>query len=153
MLYTWFAPAEYVFGDFRLEVDARKVAGPASLAYGVVFRAQPRAAGPPKAFYLFTITDEQVVTLNLTHEQGPATVLAGRPRSAAIAQGGLTNHLTVTCAGNRITPSVNGQMVGTYSGALVTPGLIGLQIGAPPGIAAPDGLTAAFSNLVVSRVG
>lgn len=153
--YVRYAPEQRGFTDFRLEVTARRIAGPDNGgSYGVVFRAQAQGAdGQIAARYLFLIQPaEGTFALNLIDASGHATSVAPRTASAAIGRGNAINHLTVVCRTDRITLAINGQTVGTYRATVSGAGAIGVTVANPANAAGPMGMEAAFGELRVSAV-
>jgi hypothetical protein len=151
--YVYFrsAPDERTFGDFRLDIDARRVAGPDNGVYGVVFRIQPPVAGATTfERYNFTVTPEGFYSLNLIKTDGTATIVAPRTASPAINKGDGVNQLTVIARGTQLTLAINGQTIGTFSGPVIGPGGVGVYVGNPPNSTAPAGMEAGFSNLRIA---
>ena len=147
------APDGRTFGDFRLDIDARRITGPDNGIYGVVFRIQPPIAGAATfERYNFTVTSEGFYSLTLIKPDGTATVIAPRMTSSAIRKGDTVNRLTVIAKGTQITLAINGETIGAFSGPVAGPGGIGVYVGNPPNSASPYGMEAGFSNLHVSVV-
>jgi len=145
------SPDERTFEDFRLDIDARRVAGPDNGVYGVVFRIQPPITGAATfERYNFTVTPDGFYALTLIKADGTATAIAPRAISSAIRKGDAANHLTIVAKGNQLTLTINGQAIGTFSGPIVDPGGIGVYVGNPPNSTSPVGMEAGFSNLRVS---
>lgn len=153
-IYYRYAPEGQGFADFRLDVEARRVAGPTNGGtYGVVFRARPTASSDrPVAQYNFYITADGTFALNLLPPTGPVTNVVPRTASPAINTGEEANRLTVICRGDRITLAINDQTVGTYEAALQGAGAIGLYIANPVNPAGSVGMEVAFKNLRVSAL-
>lgn len=153
-IYYRYAPEGQGFADFRLDIEARRVTGPANGGtYGVVFRARPAASGDRAvAQYNFYITADGTFALNLLPPTGPAVNVAPRTTSAAINIGEAANRLTVICRGDRITLAINDQTVGTYEAALQGAGAVGLYIANPTNPSGPTGMEVAFKNLRVSAL-
>lgn len=153
-IYYRYAPEGRGFADFRLDVEARRVAGPTNGGtYGVVFRARPAASGDRAvAQYNFYVTADGTFALNLLPPAGPVTNVVPRTASPAINTGEATNRLTVICRGDRITLAINDQTVGTYEATMQGEGAIGLYIANPANPAGPVGMEVAFKNLRVSAL-
>lgn len=153
-VYYRYAPESRGFADFRLDVEARRVAGPTNGgSYGVVFRARPAATGDRAvAQYNFFVSADGTFALNLLPPSGPVTNVVPRTASPAINAGEISNRLTVICRGDRITLAINDQTVGTYEAVLQGDGAIGLYVGNPANSAGPVGMEVAFKNLRVSAV-
>lgn len=151
--YVYYRPAPdgRTFGDFRLDINARRIAGPDNGVYGVVFRIQQPVAGATTfERYNFTVTPDGFYSLTLIKTDGSATIIAPRTASPTIKKGDATNHLTVIAKGNQITLAINDETVGTFSGPVVGPGVTGVYVGNPPNSVAADGMEAGFSNLRIS---
>lgn len=151
--YVYYRPSPdgRTFGDFRLDIDVRRVAGPDNGVYGVVFRIQsPLAGAATFERYNFTITPDGFYSLALIKTDGTATVIAPRAASSAIKQGNALNHLTVIATGNQLTLSINGEALGTFNGPVAGPGGVGVYVGNPPNSASAIGIEAGFSNLHIA---
>ena len=151
--YVYYRPSPdgRTFGDFRLDIDARRIAGPDNGVYGVVFRIQPPVAGAPTfERYNFTITPDGFYSLTLIKADGAATAIAPRAASSAVRKGDAANHLTIIARGDQLTLAINDQAIGTFSGPVVDPGGLGVYVGNPPNSTSPVGMEAGFSNLRVS---
>lgn len=151
--YYGYLPKRSRFADFRLDVDVRRVAGPANGGdYGILFRAQPQAAGDAtNARYILLLQPQEgYFALNLINATGPATNIAPRTTTPTINRDGATNHLTVICQGGTISLAINNQSVGTFPATLLTAGEIGLLVENPRDPAGSAGMEAAFSNLRIT---
>ena len=147
------APDGRTFGDFRLDITARRVAGPSNGVYGVVFRIQQPVAGATTfARYNFTITPDGFYSLTLIRTDGTAAIIAPRTASPTIKTGDLANRLTVIARGTQLTLAINDDIVGTFDGPVVDAGGVGVYVGNPPNSTAPDGMGAGFSELRLSAV-
>jgi hypothetical protein len=145
-------PDERRFADFQLDIDLRKVAGPDNAVYGVVFRVQPALPGARTyQRYSFVVTGSGTYSVTLVNPDGPATVIAPRTASPAIARGNENNHLTVVCRATQITVAVNGETMGTFTGPVVSAGTVGLYISEISTSSTEPLLEVAFSNLVISE--
>ncbi|HET8628106.1 MAG TPA: protein kinase [Thermomicrobiales bacterium] len=143
-----YAPEDQTFGDFVLQVDAHRTAGPDAGAYGLVFRVQPLGANDKsRARYIFYVKPDGYYAFREVHPDGTETYIQDETKSPAVKQGDATNHLTVTCKGGQVTLAVNGQTVGTFQAQITSPGEIGIAVLTPPDAA---GMEAAFGNLTVS---
>lgn len=153
-IYYRYTPEGKGFADFRLDIEARRVAGPTNGgSYGVVFRARPASSGDRAvAQYNFFVSADGTFALNLLPPTGPATSVVPRTASSAINAFEATNRLTVVCRGDRITLAINDQTVGTYEATLQGEGAIGLYIANPANPAGPVGMEVAFKNLRVSAL-
>lgn len=138
--------------EFRLDVDARAVAGPDGGGYGVVFRAVPPGPGEQAvAQQHFFVTTDGRFFLTQIDAAGRGTALASPTAAPAIKPGTAVNHLTVVCKSDRITLMINGETVGTY-GSAAPPGGFGVGVSNPRRPAGSSGMAAAFINLRVSTV-
>ncbi|HEX5502596.1 MAG TPA: protein kinase, partial [Thermomicrobiales bacterium] len=143
-----YAPEDQTFGDFVLQVDAHRTAGPDAGAYGLVFRVQPLGANDKsRARYIFYIKPDGYYAFRVVNADGTETYIQDETKTPAIKQGDATNHLTVTCQGGQVALAVNGQTVGTFKAQITSPGEIGIVVLTPPDAA---GMEAAFSNLTIS---
>jgi S1-C subfamily serine protease len=138
-LFAWANPG-LAFGDAVIDVDATQIDGPDNNDFGVICRYQDvdnyhRILISSDGYYaVFRRVDDE------------STPLIDWTRSSAIKQGAALNHLTVTCAGNRIALSVNGQFVAETFDDTFSDGDIGLTAGAFD----EAGVQIAFDNLVVT---
>lgn len=152
-VYYRYAPEGQGFADFRLDVDARRIAGPDNATYGIIFRAQPQGPdGRTSPRYTFFIQPGGYFSLILTNADAGVTVVAPRTQSPLIKGGDATNRLTVICQGDRIVLGINDQIVGEYPATLTAAGAMGVYAGSPPGQATSSGMEAGFRNLRVSTV-
>ncbi len=140
-----YAPEGQAFGDFTLEFEVRRTAGPDTGAYGVAFRVQPREPDARTSVrYVFFITPQGFFSLELVNKEGSGQRIQPLVFSRAIKRGDAPNRLLVSCQGDRITLGANGQELGTYSAALVDPGYLGIFVRTPR---EASEMEAAFSNL------
>jgi hypothetical protein len=141
-------PARQSFGDVTLAVDARRVAGPDALEYGLAFWLQP-AGGNDKtdAFYFFAVQAQGTAGLFRSNADGSWTTLLDFRPTSAVKVGAAVNHLSVVALGGHLTLAVNGQTVGTYTAPGGLSGQIGLVAGVPTGQGTGE---AAFANLSVT---
>jgi hypothetical protein len=137
--YVWGNPGKS-FEDAVIDVDAHQLAGPDNNDYGVLCRYQDN-----DNFYRILISGDGYYTF-LKLDKGESTTLIDWTRSSAINQGAASNHLTVTCAGNRLALSINGEYVAEASDDTFGKGDIGLTAGAFD----TPGVKVAFDNLVVT---
>ena len=131
----------------------RRAAGPANGGdYGLLFRAQPQAAGDAtNARYILLLQPQEgYFALNLINATGPATNIAPRTTTPTINRDGATNHLTVICQGGTISLAINNQPVGIYPATLLSAGEIGLLVENPRDPTGSAGMEAVFSNLRIT---
>ncbi len=148
---TPLAPEGLTFGDFTLEAEARRTAGPDTGAYGLTFRYQPREPDARYAVrYAFLITPQGFYGLELLNKDGSIQRIQPFVFSPAIKRGDAPNRLTVICQGDKITLAANGQELGTYTAPVVNPGAIGIAARTPRDV---QEMEAAFSNLRVFPAG
>ena len=112
------------FTDFRLEVDARKVAGPDDNDFGVAVRYRDS-----DRFYSFQISSDGYYAV-LKRVHGAWETLAAWSASPHINQGESTNHLTLIAQGPNFSFSVNGEHLVDVVDASFAEGDIGLLAGA-----------------------
>ncbi|HET8628058.1 MAG TPA: protein kinase [Thermomicrobiales bacterium] len=140
--------AKQSFGDVTLAVDARRVAGPDALEYGLAFWLQPAASNDKSdAFYFFAVQAQGTVGLFRSNADGSWTKLIDFRPASAVKVGDAVNHLSVAAQGGRLTLAVNGQAVGAYAAPAGQAGLVGLVAGVPTGHGTGE---AAFANLSVT---
>lgn len=145
--WSFYAPEGQTFADFVLEVEGRRVAGPDTTGYGLVFRRQPRGSNPNEvsARYIFSITTEGTFSLILVNPNGSDETLQPSIPSPAIRRGNEINRLSVTGRGDQITLAINGQAVGrTYRATVLNAGEIGVYVEAPPNA---NGVVVGFKDL------
>lgn len=150
--YWRFAPEGRGFANFRLDVDARRIAGPANGgSYGVILRAQPQASGDAtNARLSLFIYPEGAFALLYNDGADNLTTIAPVTANAAIGMGEDTNQITIICVGGSVTIGVNGESLGTFDVPLVTAGAIGVTISQPRNAVGPEAMAAAFGNLRVT---
>lgn len=121
---SWGRPG-FTFSDFRLEVDARKVAGPDDNDFGVIVRHRDS-----DNFYLFAISSDGYYTVWKLVSGEWETLVAWEGPSRHINQGESTNHLTLIAQGPNFSFYVNGQHLVDVVDASFAEGDIGLLAGA-----------------------
>ncbi|HET8628105.1 MAG TPA: hypothetical protein VFL91_11825, partial [Thermomicrobiales bacterium] len=94
--------------------------------------------------YIFYVQPEGHFGVYLVRPDGSEQTLQAPTPSAAIKVGSATNHLAVACQGDKITVSINGQAVGTYTATVLNAGEIGLYASSPTNT---GNLEAVFTNL------
>jgi len=90
------------FGDFAVEVEVRKIAGPNVNAQGIAFRIQDS-----NNFYAFTVSSTGMYRI-VKVADGEWTNLVEWLSSPEVNQGTETNHLRVVCRGSQLSFYVNG---------------------------------------------
>jgi hypothetical protein len=130
------------FDNFVLEVNARKLAGPDSAAYGVLVRHEPSTNYLAISHYYYLWVNPAEGTYGVLRWQGGWMVLRGATASGAILRGTATNQLRVACSGQTIRITVNGILLATLSDANIASGWIALS-------ASGNGMHAHFDNLRV----
>jgi len=116
---SWGYPGR-TFTDFRLEVDARKVAGPDYNDFGVIVRYRDA-----DNFYSFDLrSDGYYAVLKLVNDQWET--LVNWTTSPHINQGESANHLTLIVQGANLSFSVNGEHLADVTDASFAEGDIGL---------------------------
>ena len=90
------------FGDFAVEVEVHKIAGPNVNAQGIAFRIQDS-----KNFYAFTVSSTGMYRI-VKVVDGEWTNLVDWLSSPEVNQGTETNHLRVACRGSRLSFYANG---------------------------------------------
>ncbi len=137
---AWGEPEPAVdLGDFVIEVDARRVDGPAENEYGILVRYQP-----DDTFYYFAVSSlGQFSVQKYTGEHWQ--LLVDWTPSAAVREDEATNHLRVTCQGARMRFFVNGSPLTQVEDASFARGSIGLLASS----ADTGGVVIGFDNLRV----
>ena len=121
-----------LFGDIRVEVDARHVEGPIDNNFGVLVRYQDDTDD----YIWFQISSDGYYSVDL-REGGEWVTLVSWEESDAIRQGeGATNHLTVEAIGNQYSFYANDAYLVDLAADPFLVGNIGLAAGAfdEPGI-------------------
>jgi hypothetical protein len=111
--------------DQSLTVDARRVSGPVSAFYGLMFRRD--AAG---SFYLFQVRDDQLFSVSLYQNQWIS--LSDWTRSDAIRPN-QPNRLNVTAIGSHFTFAINNQPLGYIDDSRLSSGAPGVFFNMDPG--------------------
>jgi hypothetical protein len=137
---TWANPGEF-FEDVVIDVDARQIEGPDDNNYGVICRYQD-----VNNFYRILISGDGYYTI-LKYLDGENTTLIQWTATGAINQGNASNHMTVTCEGDRLALVINGQFVAETFDDTFADGDIGLTAGAYD----EPGVSVAFDNVVVTQ--
>ncbi|NOZ06705.1 MAG: hypothetical protein GXP41_10210 [Chloroflexi bacterium] len=113
--------------DFALEVDARRVAGPAHGTYGLLFRHEPTTNYRAIAYYDYLWIKPADGTYGLLKWQnGGWTTLQGATTSSYIQQGDATNRIRVEGVGSEIAVYVNGMYLTRVQNSSPATGWIGL---------------------------
>jgi hypothetical protein len=111
--------------DVRIDVKARKAAGPDDNDFGIICRYQDI-----DNFYYLVASSDGFVGI-LKHKDGSTESLASdslQPTDA-VRQGDATNHLRAECVGSRLTLYVNGDMVAEAADSDFARGDVGLIAG------------------------
>jgi S1-C subfamily serine protease len=128
------------WADTMIEVDARQVSGPDDNQYGLLCRYQD-----VDNYYEFDISGDGYYAIYL-RRAGEFKALAPWTATNAIRQGESSNHLVVTCQGNRLAMSVNGDLVAEVFDDTFSEG----EVAMIAGTFAEPGAVVAFDNLQVS---
>jgi len=142
---TWGNPESALdLTDFEIEVDARQVEGPLDNNFGILLRYQP----DDEAFYWFQISSDGYYSVS--YMQGDDWLeLVTWETSEAIQQGlNATNHIKVSCVGNRYAFYVNDQHLTTFEDNALSGGSIGLAAGTFDEV----GVVIHFDNLKVQAL-
>ena len=121
-LVSWGNPGR-TFTDFRLEVDARKVAGPDDNQFGVIARYRDS-----DNFYVFAISSDGYYRVRKQVDDEWETLVEWTT-SPHIKQGESTNHLTLIAQGADFGFYVNGEHLVDVTDASFTEGDTGLVAG------------------------
>jgi hypothetical protein len=135
--WSFYAPEGQKFQNFVLEVEGRRISGPDSVGYGLVFRRQPRQGDQASERYIFYVTSQGRFTLYQVMADNTSRTL--RPLDAAAAGvirvGDTPNRLRVTARGNQVTLAINGTDVYTLNNATIAQaGEIGVFAKTPDGV-------------------
>jgi hypothetical protein len=128
------------WADVAIEVDARQVSGPDDNQYGLLCRYQDI-----DNFYEFDISGDGYYAIYVKRA-GEFKTLAPWTATNAIRQGESRNHLAVTCQGNRLAMSVNGELVAEVFDETFSEGEVAMIAGTFD----EPGVVIAFDNLQVS---
>jgi hypothetical protein len=128
-----------LFNSFRIDVDARQVAGPDQNKYGIVFRREDG-----DNFYNFYITGDGYICFR-KHQNGDWVEISGKQACAAVNKGQSSNHITVTANGSRFTFRVNDIEVLSTTDNSFTTGDIGVMTSTYD----DTGVVVAFDNFTV----
>lgn len=123
------SPDKAGFKDFRLEVEARRVAGADSVGYGLVFRRQARAQGQAASErYIFYVTAQGFYIFYAVGPDGKNTILKDLTPAPGVARvGDSPNKMAVVCRGSEIRLLINDQQVFVEPNAkLLQAGSIGI---------------------------
>lgn len=149
-----YLPDNRVFDNLAIAVDAQGAdASSADGYYGIRFRVQPRGANDlaDTGFNFLVDPRHQEFRVTWTAPNDRATVI-GKGTSTAIKTDNAVNHLKVTCQGDRIVASVNGETLGSYEASYAARGSVGLVVVNLPNPNGTAAMQASFSNLTISPV-
>jgi len=113
------------FSDVRLEVDVTKLSGPDDNLIGVLCRFQDS-----QNYAFLLISSDGYAGLGIVRD-GVRSLLADQvfmPHSA-IAQGSASNHIRAECSGDRLSLTVNGELVSEGRGNAWADGDVALFVG------------------------
>ena len=129
--------------DLSIEVDARRVEGPARCDYGILVRMQDDAT----SFYTFAITSDGTYSVQIS--RGDEWIkLVDWTASDAIRQGALVNHLRVECEGAHLAFLANNRLLTELDDKTCAQGDVGLIAGTFD----DAGAVVAFDNLRVWKL-
>ena len=114
------------FADVRLEVDVTKLSGPDDNLIGVLCRFQDA-----QNYAFLLISSDGYAGVGIVRD-GVRSLLAGEvfmPHSA-IAQGSAPNHIRAECSGDRLSLTVNGELVSEGRADAWAEGDVALFVGA-----------------------
>ena len=136
----WSLPGRW-YRDVRVEVLATMKNGPMDNDFGILCRYQDE-----DNFYAFMASSDGYAGI-VKVEQGDYQVISAETLEFedAILQGQASNHLRAECSGNRLTFSINDQLVAEAIDDAFTEGDIGLVAGA----FSEPGVDILFDNFVV----
>jgi hypothetical protein len=123
----WWTNPNRNFSDAIINVQAEQLGGPDDNAYGVICRYQS-----PENFYVFLISGDGYYAIGKYQTGSPQIqYLSGEGRyvaSEAINQGQAVNRIRVSCVGNQLSLTVNGQPLETVIDPTFVTGDIGLAV-------------------------
>lgn len=132
------------FGDVRLEVEAKKVAGPDDNLFGLICRSNE--AGDQ--YYYFVISSDGYYGIGKVSGQDQKLLSAEKMMpSDAIQPGGRVNRLRADCIGARMAFYVNDQLLAEVQDAEYPRGDVGLTAGTFE----QAGVDIHFDNLLVTK--
>jgi hypothetical protein len=113
------------FSDVIIEVVATKISGPSDDVYGVLCRYVD-----PRNFYFFLISSDGYAGVGL-NQDGERRLLSGETMlpSDSIVQGTSTNSFHIECVGNRLSLSVNNDVIYEIQSSALRSGDVGLIAG------------------------
>ncbi len=140
----WWTNPGRMFDDVIISVETEHVSGPQDNAYGVICRYQSS-----ENFYVFLISSDGYYAIG-KYQSGREQVqyLSGEGQyvaSSAINQGLARNTLRVSCIGDELTLTVNGELVDSVSDATFVTGDVGLSASSFE----PGTLVVSFDNVRV----
>ncbi len=114
------------FGDVRIEVDTRLLAGGEDNNFGVLCRYQDA-----ENFYALVISSDGYFAVRKRYEGGSLDIISGDgfEISDAINLDGAANHLTVECVGDKLRLWVNGEFLVEVQDGDISAGDTGLITG------------------------
>jgi hypothetical protein len=118
------ATANKHFEDFHLAVEASQVAGPDDNEYGVLARMRDS-----ENFYRFSISGDGYFLISKFVDGEQQVLGSNWTPSDAVRQGQATNLIEITCVGDRLTLTVNGQTLAQVEDGQFRRGDIGLYAG------------------------
>lgn len=140
----WWTNPGRTFDDVIITVETEHVTGPQDNAYGVICRYQSS-----ENFYIFLISSDGYYAIG-KYQSGSdqVTYLSGEGQyvaSEAINQGEARNTVRVSCIGDELTLTVNGQQLASVGDSTFATGDIGLTASAFE----PGSLVISFDNVRV----
>jgi hypothetical protein len=141
---SWIWGPDKEFGDFALEIDARRVSGPDTARGGVIFRHQDN-----DNFYFFMVDATGHYQFG-KREKGKWHLLTSPDwvSDPAIKTAGETNHLKVLANGSAIQVFANDTLLGTFDDKSFAGGKIGVMAESAGG---SDPIKVGFANLLVTK--
>jgi hypothetical protein len=132
------------YADTKTDIDAVLLSGPTDDAYGTICRYEDNTH-----FYAFLVTHDGYY--GIIKMQDGQVILSdpesGLKYSEVIRQGGVVNHIQAVCQGNKLSLSVNGQLLSEVEDNSFSAGQIGLIGGAY----STPGVEVFFDNLLVTQ--
>lgn len=138
----WWAFPGQDFSDVVIDVDTTQETSAVDNSWGVMCRFQDESNS-----YMFQITNDGLYSVYRL-KNGEYVALADWAESGAISRGqGATNHLTVTCDGNLLRLTMNGEVLAEVQDATFSRGDVGLLASTY----LQGGARTLFDNLVIRQ--
>jgi serine/threonine protein kinase len=139
-------PANTIFANFKLTVDAVLSKGSSENGYGVYIRASLQQ-GLFVTYYRFEFYGDGTYAVYKGMANGGVVELVKRTSNPALKKQGNINHITIVANGATMTLIVNGQQLNEIADSSYASGSAALFVSNLPG--SPPGAQATFKNLAI----